>query len=131
MKKILSIVFLSVFIFLGISYASETDRYPFIVTTDRVNFTTSVGKFWRWMEMRVHFVSNTTANIWCIIDSGDGANYDTIIKKSVIVATTDVVIYPGATSDTAEVLLRSNDEFKVVISGTSVQGYVSIVGEEI
>lgn len=131
MKKIAGLIFLSIFLCLGVLYASQTDRYPFVITTDTGNFTTSARKFWRWLETRIRFSSNTTATIWHIIDSGEGALHDTVISTRTISATTDSVIYPGATGDTAEVLLRNTDELKVVVSGTTNRPYVSIVGEEI
>ena len=129
MKKLLGII---LFLFLSVTaFASSTDRYPFTVTTDNSDFTTSVGQFWRWLETRIHFESNVTATIFHIVDSGDNINHDAIIETSYINATKDVVIYPGSTDDTATVLLRDTDELKISITSTSVKPHVTIVGEKI
>lgn len=130
MKKLLGIIF-ALFLICETSYAGTIDRYPFVVTTDTPQFTTSVAKYWRWLETRIKFEAKTTASIFHIIDSGEGSLYDTIIDHETISVTTDTVVYPGITGDTTEVLLRDTDELRVVITGTTNRPRVSIVGEEI
>lgn len=131
MKKIFCLSILFALFYVGVSYSATVDRYPVVVTTDASNFTTSVNKFWRWLETRIHFSSNVQSNIFHIIDSAEGSNHDVIIKHSFITATQDITIYPGATDDTAVVFLRDTDELKVYIQNTNTQPYITIVGEEI
>ena len=133
MKKILGIIFFTLFLSFTNFCDAAQDIYPIVVTADVAEVTTSVGKFWRWVETRIHFSSNVSTYIYHTFISGSNPNHNVRIKTTFVNATQDTVIYPGATDDTAAgtVLLRDTDELKVHIDGTTELPYITIIGEEI
>src|SRR3990167_1227222 len=91
MKKIFFALFL-LFAFYSVSLAATLDRHPVIITTDSADFTTSVNKFWRWLETRIRFNATTDAFIYHSIDFGpdpfastsspaDESDFDVIIEN--------------------------------------------------
>lgn len=148
MKKIF--LFLAILItFAPKANASTLDRYIVVSTSDSTDFTTSVGKFWRWMETRVKIEgSNAVFTVFHSIVSGTNNNGDDSNRNIIIstatsdTATTDTVVYAGLYRNGAmvgqgDVFLRNTDELRVRVQSAgnpNIQGrtvHIQVIGEEI
>ena len=138
MKKfILSLILVST---LTLPAFATVDRYPVYATSDSTPLITSFAKYWRWLETRVHLTgANTTFTVTSKVVSSGVNNISTVISVvTTDTATTDVVVYPGATRLGAPVggsgttFLLTTDEMRTEVTGHGTRTpNITVIGEEI
>ena len=80
-----------------------------------------VGDY-RLSHVQLHFSAAVTQTIKVIIDSGAGANYDTVLVEELIVNMEDFVYIPDS-----ELFLKSQDQIRVQCTNTGTPSSVAYV----
>lgn len=106
---------------------------PIARTTDTQNLsvaalskTTALTTRFKLLSVLVHLDAATSPTITVTLDSKDGVNYDTILKKDTLSSNTDYVFMGGD-----EYKFQKEDQIKVDITSVSATCYLTILTEEV
>lgn len=111
---------------------NSTARLPITTSQDLtagpLSYTTTLGRKFRLVEINIKFSENVTETITITRDSGAGANYDTLLKSTSVVAQTSFVWRPEGDCD-----FSSLDALKIQCTNANVTGtaYVTIKTREL
>jgi len=93
-----------------------------------LSYTTSIPTGFQLEEIHFHFDTDVTETITITLDSGNGANYDTVLRTINVYAENDAVYNP-----VKKVNYAAGDQIKVACTNANLTGnvYVTIKVSEI